>query len=54
MAESWCRVCGKMYNACPHCDPSKSWRVICDTEPHFQVWVNTYEFPDWSSSQGGS
>ena len=44
MAESWCRVCGKMYNACPHCDPSKSWRVICDTEPHFQVWVNTYEF----------
>lgn len=44
MAESWCRVCGKKYNACPHCDPSKSWRVICDTEPHFQVWVNVSEF----------
>ena len=44
MAKSWCRVCGKEYNACPHCDPSKSWRVICDTEAHYQVWMAVYEY----------
>ena len=44
MARDWCRVCGKYYDACPHCDPNKSWRVICDTQAHYWVWEKVYEY----------
>lgn len=44
MAESWCRVCGKKYNVCPHCDPNNSWREICDTLSHYYVWEKVYQY----------
>lgn len=51
MATSWCRICGKTYNACPHCDPNNSWRIMCDTEAHFQVWMIVYDYKHGSRSK---
>lgn len=39
---SWCRCCGKEYQVCPTCAEVKvykPWRIICDTAPHYQVWL---------------
>lgn len=42
MAESWCRICGKQYKVCSHCETTRNrtpWRIITDTATHYQVWV---------------
>lgn len=39
---TWCRVCGKAYDVCPHCATVRyytPWRTICDTAQHYQIWV---------------
>lgn len=44
---SWCRCCGKEYKVCPTCAEVKvykPWRIICDTAPHYQVWLITSNF----------
>lgn len=51
MATSWCRICGKEYSPCPHCDPTRSWRMICDTEPHYQVWMIIHDYACGASSK---
>lgn len=42
MAESWCRICGKQYKVCSHCETMRNrtpWRIIADTATHYQIWV---------------
>lgn len=42
MADSWCRICGKTYKVCSHCETVRNrtpWRIITDTAVHYQIWV---------------
>lgn len=33
-----CKVCGKAYYACNACDQMRSWRAMCDTPEHYQIY----------------
>ena len=47
MAESWCRICGKKYKVCPHCETARErtpWRIVTDTAVHYQIWVAVSQY----------
>lgn len=47
MSKSWCRVCGKEYKVCDHCETARNrtpWRIITDTPVHYQIWVIVYQY----------
>lgn len=41
---TWCRVCGAAYFHCTDCERVRSWRTVCDTPAHFQLFLILHEY----------
>ena len=39
-----CIICGVEYQACNKCDKAISWRAICDTPGHYQIYLALHEY----------
>ena len=33
-----CKICGAAYYACNQCDQRHTWRSVCDTPEHYQIY----------------
>ena len=40
-----CKICGNIYNYCPHCAGTNAWRFYADTHEHYQIHLilNNYK-----------
>ena len=43
-ANTWCRICGTEYYHCQGCEEKGSWRLICDTPLHYQIYMVIYTY----------
>ena len=39
-----CPVCGVHYHVCKSCGDRGTWRSICDTPTHYQVYMTTVQY----------
>lgn len=39
-----CPVCGKMYSINASCQDRGTWRAVCDTELHYQIYVTLIQY----------
>ena len=43
-ANTWCRICGAEYFHCYDCDKLHSWRAICDSPIHYQIFCAIHDY----------
>ena len=39
-----CAVCGRQYYACRSCDKRNTWKSVCDTPQHYQVYITVVQY----------
>ena len=48
---TYCDICGKKYYRCLACEKIGSWKLVCDTPEHYQIYLVIQEYQQTHSKE---